>query len=478
MSTTTDTTQSLHPSGLAALEDRLRHDLEVLHYPRREWVVPRITSEGEPVLDVLIIGGGQSGLATAFGLRQEKITNILVIDRSPAHTIGPWKTFARMKTLRTPKHLIGPDWGIPNLTIRAWYEAQFGEGAWEKLGNIPKEMWADYLVWYRTLLQLPVESETTAGAIHWSEHESCFTVPLTHAGRTRTVYARKIVLAMGIEGSGRWQIPAEVRNNIPPTLYAHTHQQIDFDALVGKRVGVLGAGACAFDNAATALEHGAARVDQFYRRPEMVRINPYRWMEFVGFLKHHADLPDAERWRFIHQVIQMGQLPPADTYKRTTQFPNHTLHPGSPWTSVQPHGDGVRVTTPQGEFDFDFLILGTGFHTDLSLRSELAELHPHIALWSDRYTPPEGERNDDLARHPYLGPDFEMQEKFPGAAPYLSGIFNYTFGCLPSMGLGGASISGMKYSLPRLVSGLTRQFYAEDSGHYFATLCGYDVQDF
>ena len=98
--------------------------------------------------------------------------------------------------------------------------------------------------------------------------------------------------------------------------------------------------------------------------------------------------------------------------------------------------------------EFDFVIVATGFVTDLSLRPELGNLHDKILLWRDRYTPPAEDANEDLGRHPYLGPNFQMQEKVPGTAPYMSSIFNYTFGCLPSLGFGGASISGLKYSLP------------------------------
>lgn len=465
--------------SLEQLEAAVRRDAELLDYPRHEWVRPRYAEDGRPILDVLIIGGGQGGLTVAAALMREKVRNILVVDVNPENFEGPWRTFARMKTLRTPKHVLGPDLGVPSLTIRAWYEAQHGEGAWEELGLIPKETWADYLSWYRRTLGIPVRNRTRAGAIAWREDDQCFAVPLTtDETRGETLLARKIVLATGIEGSGHWAVPRLVRESLPPRVYAHTHDEIDFEALRGKRVGILGAGACAFDNAATALENGAGEVRQFFRRPEMVRINPYRWMEFVGFLKHHADLPDAERWRFIGQIITMGQLPPAETFRRATKFASHHLHAASPWTGVQYCGDEVCVTTPHGDFRFDFVILGTGFQTDLSLRSELANFFPHIALWSDRYAPPEGERNADLARHPYLGPNFESQEKTPGEAPYLSSVFNFTFGALLSMGLGGASISGLKYSVPRLVAGITRQLYAEDSAAHFEDLCAYAVEEF
>jgi cation diffusion facilitator CzcD-associated flavoprotein CzcO len=472
-----DTLSKKYP-GLAALEDAIRRDLEILDYPRHEWVASRETSDGRAIYDVLIIGAGQSGLATAFYLMRERVTNILVIDENPEGLEGPWRTFARMHTLRTPKHLIGPDLGIPSLAIRSWYEAKYGEGSWDALTYIPKTEWADYLTWYRRFLKIPVQNEVRAGAIDWVDAEKCFAVPVNRPAGLDVIFARKIVMATGIDGSGKWDIPEMVRENLPKGMYAHTRERIDFDSMMGKRIGVLGAGASAFDNAAMALEAGADEVRLFFRRKELVRVNPYRWAEFVGFLKHHGDLPDDHKWRTIHQILKAGQLPPADTYRRAIQHSNFTMHPGSPWLNVEQVGRKARITTPDGEYDFDYLLIGTGFRTDLSLRRELQRIHQHILLWKDVYTPPEELRNPDLSNHPYLGASFEFREKVPGEAPWLGSIFNFTFGCLASLGFGGASISGMKYSLPRLVGGITSQFYREDNDRYYRALCDYDVPDF
>ena len=79
----------------------------------------------------MIVGGGQSGLAAAFGLIREQVNNIVVLDRNAPGQEGPWKTFARMITLRTPKMVSGLDFGNPSLTPRAWYEAQWGAEAWD-----------------------------------------------------------------------------------------------------------------------------------------------------------------------------------------------------------------------------------------------------------------------------------------------------------------------------------------------------------
>lgn len=445
--------------GLERLTEQVRRDLDLLSYPRRDWLAPRRTADGAPILDVVVVGAGQGGLAAAFGLMRERVTNLLVVDENPLDRAGPWLNFARMRTLRTPKHLTGPDLGIPSLTPRAWYEAQYGEGSWEALGLIPKEAWADYLAWYRRTLQIPVRPDTRVGALRYDAVERAWEVP---CGDER-LWARRVVLATGIDGSGAWHVPRFIRDALPERLYAHTRADIDFAALAGKRIAVLGAGASAFDNAATALEHGARELCLCFRRPALVNVNAYRWAEFVGFLKHFGELPDPDKWRFILQILHMGQLPPADTYARARRHPGFRLHAECAWRGVEARGDVVTITNERGErHEVDFVIVGTGFVTDLGRRPELKLVESHIARWADRYSPPEAEQHDDLARHPYLGPAFEFTERNPGEAPYLGTLHNYTFGGLLSLGFGGASISGMKYSIPRLVGGITGSLFLED----------------
>jgi len=467
----------LFVQGLAALEAALARDLALMSYPGRSWLPARTLTDGSPVHDVVIVGGGQGGLVTAAALQREKVERVLVLDDNPLDRAGPWLNFARMVTLRTPKHLTGPDLGIPNLTIQRWYEAQHGDGAWERLGLVPKETWAAYLAWYRRVLGLQVQPETRVVHLDAGPEPGTVALDTVRAGETTRLFARRVVLATGIDGSGAWDVPAMIRETIPRHRWAHTRDDIDFAALRGRRVGVLGAGASAFDNAAVALDHGAAAVHLYFRRAKLVDTNAYRWAEFVGFLKHMGDLPDADRWRFIRQILRMGQLPPADTLRRATAYPQFAMHPSSPWTGVRMEGDTIVVTTPTRTDELDFVIVGTGFTTDLSRRPELAELSRHVALWRDRFTPPADEQHDDLARHPYLGPGFELVEKSPGTAPWVELVHNYTFGCLLSLGFGGASISGMKYSVQRLVAGLTRSLFCEDRERHLQALCGWDEKE-
>jgi FAD-dependent urate hydroxylase len=457
--------------SVTQLSDRVRRELTYLSYPPREWTLPR-SRDGNGVLDVLIVGAGQSGLATAFGLKLERITNLRIVDRNPRGLEGPWRRFARMTELRTPKEVSGIDFGIPSLTVRAWYEAKFGRKAWDRIERIPQEIWRTYLDWYRDVLELPVENEVEVTSIEPAG--DLLLAHLRRRGRTERVHARKIVLATGFDGSGGWRAPRDLVANLPAERYAHSADDIDFRRIAGKRVGVLGVGASAFDNAAAALEAGAARVDLCFRRPHIPRINPLMWMNFSGMLGHFAELTDLQRWRFMRHILQERPVPPTqDTFWRCRRFENFVWHPNCAWHSVRDSGGVARVETKAGTFTFDFIIFATGVETDLSARTELAPIVHQIALWRDRFTPPPGEESDLLARHPYLGTAFEFTEREPGTAPFLCRLHNFTFGAMPSLGLTGAAIPGMRYGVRRLVNGLARDLFREDAAAYYRDLLAY-----
>ena len=137
----------------------------------------------------------------------------------------------------------------------------------------------------------------------------------------------------------------------------------------------------------------------------------------------------------------------------------------------------MAVETEAGSFKFDFIIFATGTETDLSARPELAPIVHQIALWRDRFTPPAGEQSDELARHPYLGTAFEFMEREPGTAPFLSRLHAFTYGALPSLGLTGAAILGMKYGVPRLVNGLVRDLFLEDAAQHYRDLVAFEVPE-
>ena len=456
-----------HP-GLDALAAEARAQLELLSYPRHAWVPER----GEGVLDVAVLGAGQTGLVTAFGLLRERVQRVRVFDAAPAGGAGVWTTFARMKTLRTPKHVTGPDLGVPALTPKAFFTARDGAGAWEALNKIGRVDWQRYLDWLEATLDLPVAHEHKLVRIgHTGAADPLELTFATPAGET-TIRARKLVLATGMDGMGGWAIPAPF-DQLPPARVSHTSGHVDFEALRGKRVLVVGAGASAFDNLATALEAGATKGTMLVRRARMPRVNPFRWMEQSGFLGQLYAMPDPLRWRFMRHIFALNQPPPQESWNRVANDPRFDLHMASPVIAVREEGGEAVVTTPRGEHRTDHVIVGTGTAFDLALRPELAPFAQHILLWRDVYTPPEGLEFPALGACPYLRDDFSLREKTPGAAPFVANIHMINYGATASMGLSGATISGMKYGTMRLVDGICRRLWLEDAEHHLDSLLSY-----
>jgi cation diffusion facilitator CzcD-associated flavoprotein CzcO len=70
---------------------------------------PDVGREGQGTYAVVICGAGLSGLSIAFALKRRGIRSVRVIDQNKKGEEGPWVTCARMRTLRSPKYLSGPD---------------------------------------------------------------------------------------------------------------------------------------------------------------------------------------------------------------------------------------------------------------------------------------------------------------------------------------------------------------------------------
>jgi cation diffusion facilitator CzcD-associated flavoprotein CzcO len=459
--------------ALAALEGRVRADLAKTAHPDAAWLTPKLAPGDRPALDVLIVGAGQSGLATAFGLLRSQVSNILVLDKSEEGQEGPWLTYARMHTLRSPKHFTGPDLDIPSLTYQSWHEARFGEEDWRKLDLISRELWAEYLLWFRRIVDLPVRNGCEVVEISPAPG-GLLAAKVQTANGADTLYARKIVLATGQEGMGDWTVPEPLRH-LPPSRCAHAAQHIDFASLRGKRVAVIGAGASAFDNAAVALETGAAEVNLFCRRAEIQVIQPYRWLTFRGFLRHFSDLDDAWRWRFMRAILEMREGFPQATYDRCARHPNFHLQEGAPVDVATETPDGVELQTPRGAFAADFVICGTGIDMNFAGRPELKGCAANIATWADRYQPPPDERSPRLGRFPYLADDYALVERVAGQTPWIADIHVFAIASTMSFGASGSSINAMTTAVPKLVSGLTRGLFRADVERHWASFRAYDV---
>jgi FAD-dependent urate hydroxylase len=449
-------------------------DLDLLSYPSAAWVDRMHSDDRTPVHAVIIVGGGQSGLAIAASLRRAGVDDVLVFDRQPRGYEGVWETFARMRGLRTPKALNGMDFGCPSLSVQRWFDARFGDGAWAGLDHVPRTAWMEYLRWYRATLGLDVENDTEVVDIRPAK--GVIAVETRHAGGDATRLARTVVIASGYDGGGRWRVPDFISDALPPSCYDHTNGPIDFDRLNGRRVAVLGHAASAFDNANRALECGALAVDLCFRRSKIPRINPHRFLETAGTLTHFSALADPIRWRIGRYFRLVDQPPPPATFELACAHRNFRLHPGTPWHAVRLEGAEIVVETPKGELRTDHLLLGTGAEINLEARAELKSVAPAALRWRDRFTPAVQEQDARLAALPYLDHHYGFMPKAPGDS-WVERIFCFNAASFLSHGPHSTSISGHRHCVPRVVRGVTGRLFREQQNDYLAKLTAFDTID-
>lgn len=463
-------------NALKQLNERVHAELARTAHPSNDWVLPQTHPEGQHIYDVVIVGAGQGGLTVAHGLQRQRVNNLLVIDRAQTGSEGVWVQYARMPTLRSPKEFTGPDLGLPSLTYQSWHEANFGAQSWLDLDRIPTDLWHDYLQWFRQILDIPVRNQTALTDIATTD-QGLLSLSVNEQGQVRTLLTRKLVLATGQDGTGKWLVPKPFEF-LPQSHCVTAASAIDFDKLHGKDVIVIGQGASASDNAACALEAGANSVKMLVRRPQLQRVQPYLWMTFAGFLRHMGDMPDAWRWRFMNHVVSLRESIPQPTYNRMRSHAKFSIHLGAGVDSASFNNDRITLQTKAGDFTADFVILGTGIEIDLSARPELKSIAAAVATWADRYQAPANEQNPHLAKFPYHGADASLQERHPGQAPFLHHIYDFTIGTTLSFGPFGCSINAMNIAVPRIVAGITRSLFEQDLEQHWASLQAYDEKVF
>ena len=431
--------------------------------------------------NVMIVGGGQTGCAFAFALRRAGIGRVSVIDAAPdAERAGIWQSGARMHVLRTPKSLAGPEYGVAALSFQAWYEARHGAEAYRGFERIPRQAWIDYLAWYRAFLGIEVRYSTRLLRIEPAE--AGFRLHLNGGVET----ARKIIIATGFEGSGGLAVPDFLRD-LPRGLYAHTGEDIDFAALKGKDVAVVGGAASAFDAAAVALESGAKSVHLFARRATLAATPINRSRGYPGAYDNYYSLPDAVRWHQAIRYRRAGSTAPQDAIDRVLKHANFHLHLAAPWVSARAEDGGIIAEAADAAgclaeggmtWRFGFAIAGTGYAADPNLRPEFADFARHILCWRDRYTPPPDEEDAFLGAHPYLGPGNEFMEKTPGTAPYLKDIHCFNPAGFVSFGVPIGDVPSMKRGHPTVTAQISRDLFLADFAHHQRRMTGDVPADF
>jgi cation diffusion facilitator CzcD-associated flavoprotein CzcO len=452
------------PAGAAQQLDAQTNDAQRwIGAAPADWVRPRAGVDH----NVVIVGGGQSGLSIAYGLKRKGVGRVEVIDRAAQGQTGIWRSIARMHQLRTPKTMAGPELGNPSLSFRAWYETLNGPAAFDALDRIPTLAWADYLDWFQKVTGATVRYGTRL--VEVEPQGDLLRLHLESDGAQRTVTTRKLVLANGYAGAGGPNVPEFIRA-LPANVWTHTTGSIPFAAMKGQVVGVVGAGSSAFDAAAVALESGAGEVHLFSRRSYIdyqglpagaAPPPPPPDRGYGNMLELNYELPDVVRWRNFLLGDRRVASVPLDSLERAVAFKNFHIHLDSSLADVAVQGSGkVSGRVGNKRFRFDHLIAATGYRIDLAAQPELKRIHEAVSLWGDRFTPNAGEESEAGASHPYLGTGFELLPRNGVDAPYLRNIHCFNLAGALSYSIPVGDVPSV-VDQPRLIGAIARDLYVE-----------------
>jgi len=203
---------------------------------QREREAAQLGYETQP--SVVIVGGGQGGIALAARLRQLRVPTI-VVDRHPRPG-DQWRSRYKSLCLHDP----------------VWYDhlpyLKFPEH-WPVFS--PKDKIADWLEMYTRVMELNYWGSTTAKRMTYDEQAGEWTVVVDRDGEEVTLRPKQLVLAMGV--SGKPNLPEIPGMDVFAGDQHHSSQHPGPDAYRGKRAVVIGSNNSAFDICGALWEAGA-----------------------------------------------------------------------------------------------------------------------------------------------------------------------------------------------------------------------------
>ncbi|QRY62160.1 NAD(P)/FAD-dependent oxidoreductase [Gordonia sp. PDNC005] len=208
---------------------------------RRSWAEKREDEEAELGTAVqpyvLVIGGGQGGIALGARLRQLGVPSVVVdkYDRPG----DQWRS--RYKTLC----LHDPVWydHLPYLPF---------PDNWPVFA--PKDKIGDWLEFYTKVMEVPYWSKTECTSASYDEEAGRWTVELVRDGEKMTLHPTQLVLATGM--SGKANVPTFPGAEIFAGDQHHSSRHPGPDAYAGKKVVVIGANNSAHDICKALVENG------------------------------------------------------------------------------------------------------------------------------------------------------------------------------------------------------------------------------
>ncbi len=187
---------------------------------------------------VLVIGGGQGGIALGARLRQLGVSHI-VIDRQPRPG-DQWRNRYKSLCLHDP----------------VWYDhlpyMPFPDN-WPVFA--PKDKIGDWLEMYTKVMEVNYWSSTNCSQARFDEAKQEWEVTVEREGKTLVLRPKQLVFATGM--SGKANVPVIQGQDVFKGEQQHSSQHHGPEAYAGKKVVVIGANNSAHDICAALWEQGA-----------------------------------------------------------------------------------------------------------------------------------------------------------------------------------------------------------------------------
>lgn len=208
---------------------------------RRSWAQKRDDEEaalGRTVQPyVLVIGGGQGGIALGARLRQLGVSSI-VVDRHDRPG-DQWRQRYKSLCLHDP----------------VWYDhlpyLPFPDN-WPVFA--PKDKIGDWLEFYTKVMEVPYWSKTTCTSASYDEDAAQWTVEIDRDGEPMTLHPTQLVLATGM--SGKPHVPTIPGQDVFAGDQHHSSQHPGPDGYAGRKVVVIGSNNSAHDICKALVENG------------------------------------------------------------------------------------------------------------------------------------------------------------------------------------------------------------------------------
>jgi hypothetical protein len=179
------------------------------------------------------------------------------------------------------------------------------------------------------------------------------------------------------------------------------------------------------------------------------------------------------KWSYSLADLDLGVPPPRDTYYEAVRDPRFRIFGNAILDNVKYESGKIVSEFGESSFRHDFMICGTGSNNSIFGQKELQSILPHIQVWKDVYSPPDGRTHPEMELSPYLSHALQFTPKheadsFVGRLYYLcSGVAHLSgFRC---------NLSAIQFVAQRVCHDISRQIFLDHRDEVKAAFDAFDI---